>query len=1222
LSRDRDPLTIPLSGLHLIEASAGTGKTYTIAHLVLRLVVEAGLPLEQILVLTFTEAATEELRGRVARRLRQALETHRGMAADDTLLAGWVGSWTDPDLAQARLEAALPDLDRAAIRTIHGFCQRVLRDFAFESGTPFDTELITDEQDLRQAAAQDFWRLRMGAADEAEAAWLIQELPSGPASLLDRLRGALGPAAPRVVPLDRQALADGLAELTQLHQDLQGAWPEAREAVSALLASRSLSQTSYKPTSVAQALSELDALCAGPTPSKLPDKLRLFTPDKLRDSTKKGGETPSHPFFELCGALAALDLAGLNRLRRATLLADALDFIRQELTRRKRERRVTYFDDLLTDTAEALAGPRGPTLAAGIRARWPQALIDEFQDTDLLQYRILNVFYGEALDRDPRLGLYLIGDPKQAIYGFRGADIFTYIAARREARDRERIHTLQTNRRSASGLVQAVNRLFGRVEAPFVYTGDIDFSPVEPGPDADSGPLRIRGRPAVPLLLRWLPLAQGKTTRDGRRLVVEAARELAVTDCARQIAGLLAEPARLAGGDLRAAEIAVLVRSHRDGLAVRDALAQVGVGSVSIGQETVFETEEAEDLTALIAALQPGSGDAALRSALATRSLGWTATTLAGLGGDGAAWEQVLRDFDGYRRLWSERGFMAAMGALIHGLDVPARLRRGPEGERRLTNLLHLVELAQGASREHPGPEALGRWLADRRAHPETGGDAALLRLESDENLVQVVTFHKSKGLEYPVVFIPIPWSGGPKANPDEPVAFHDPASLEPWLDLGSPELDSHRRLRDREDLAERLRLLYVALTRAKRQCVIHWGPVNQAEGSAAAYLLHQGLRDGCAGEPATERMPRLSDAEIRDDLEALVRSAPGCIAVTDLEANGAPIPPGKAPATTPLSPTRFRGTIRDDWRILSFSALTPGQESHQEPERPDHDALPALPESPPPEPDTQDLDPEAGAWVPRAGADTGPPAASHAVEPIFRFPRGARAGHCLHDLLEHLDFRDAEGPGLDLEVQAALTRHGIEPHWAPTLVELVGRVLDTPLTPEGLRLRGLAPEDRRNELEFHFSLDGLEPGALQAVLARHGVPAQVQLPPGRLSGLMKGYVDLVLRLRGRFYVIDYKSNHLGDRVDDYAPPALARAMAEHHYHLQSLIYTLALHRYLGARLPGYDPERHLGGSLYLFLRGMRPELGPERGVLRAWPGRALIEDLDRVFTAPGRPRP
>lgn len=1212
MSDPRDPLRIPLQGLHLIEASAGTGKTYAIAHLVLRLVVEAGLDLERVLVLTFTEAAAEELRGRITRRLRQALDALDGTPTEDPVLLDWVGSLPDPDLARARLEAALAGLDRAAIRTIHGFCQRVLRDFAFESGTPFDTELITDEQDLRQAIAEDFWRRRMGGADRSEAAWLIQVFPEGPQSLLARLNPHLGPGDPMVVDVDRRRLAAGLDALARLHDRLRSTWPAVKTEVSALLLDNpSLSLTSYKPGLVMEALVGMDILCAGPVPFELPPRFPLFTPAKLKGATKKGGTTPTHPFLDLCGELATLDLEGLARARWAALLGDALGFLRAELARRKRERRVTYFDDLLSDTAQALTGPRGPALAARVRDRYPQALIDEFQDTDRLQYQILDAVYGEQLGKDSSLGLYLIGDPKQAIYGFRGADVFAYMAVRRDAQRRGQIHTLDTNRRSSAGLVEAINQLFGRVRAPFIFEGDIDFSRVRPGPNADAASLRIGGKEVTPLSIRWIPPEAGATTRDGRWLLKDSARALAVADCASQITALLAAPARLGDRDLRAADIAVLVRSHRDGLAVREALTRAGVGSVSIGQETVLETEEAEELAALIAALRPGARDGVLRAALATRLLGWSAGELAALdrgGGDTAAWDQTLQRFHGYRRLWQERGFMAALAALIHGLGVPERLLRGPNGERRLTNLLHLMELAQAAAREHPGPEALGRWLAERRMHPEVAGDAALLRLESDENLVQIVTFHKSKGLEYPVVLIPIPWSSGPKPDHGAPVAFHDPESLEARLDLGSPELERHRDLWEREDLAERLRLLYVALTRAQHQCILHWGPVNGAQASAAAYLLHQGCSEGPEAALADERMSGLDAAALRADLEALARAAPGCIAVSDLALGlGPSTAPARDATAADLRPAHFPGTIPDDWHILSFSALAAGR--GEGPGRPDHDALDAEADLvPAPEPTARET---------AIAADGEPWETPWVIEPIFRFPRGVRTGHCLHDLFEHLDFTSADGPDLVREVRAALARHGIEDHWTPTLVELVARVLDSPLTPEGLRLRGLRAEDRRNELEFQFALQDLEPGALARALRRHGVPAEVQLPDGsggRLAGLMRGFIDLVARREGRFYVIDYKSNHLGDRPEDYDRASLERAMTAHHYHLQSLIYTLALHRYLRSRLDGYDYDRHQGGSLYLFLRGMRPGLGTGWGVYPSRPSRALIDELDQLL--------
>ncbi|WP_295447591.1 exodeoxyribonuclease V subunit beta [uncultured Thiodictyon sp.] len=1237
-----DALTIPLLGLHLIEASAGTGKTYAIAHLVLRLVLD-GRRVDEVLVLTFTEAATEELRERIARRLREARAVLTAPppngAPRDPLLAATLAQQGDATLALARLDAAIASLDRAAIRTIHGFCGRVLKDFAFESGAPFDAELITDEQDLRQAAAQDFWRRRMAGADGEEAAWLLAEWPGGPDGLLSALAAHLGRAAPRLLPAATGDYERLRQSLLRLHGELAAAWPGARAAVTALLRDNpSLSLTSYKPGAVAEGIAAMDAYCNGLPTSQPPERLVLFTPDKLKGATKKKGTTPEHPFFGLCERLAAIDPDTLDRARRAATLIAAYGALRADLVRLKDERRVIYFDDLLTRTAQALAGPRGVALAARVRAAHPVALIDEFQDTDDLQYRILQGLYGNQ----PATGLFLIGDPKQAIYGFRGADIFTYIAARRQAQGAGQVHTLDTNRRSAAALVQAVNQLFGRVKAPFIFEPDIRFEPVAAGSDADRSPLSIEGQTAGALVFRWLPLTADNATKKGDRIVAEAARRAAVQDCAQQIADLLRGAAagrtRVGERALRAGDIAVLVRKHGDGLLVRDALAALDIGCVSIGQETVFDSEEAEDLAALLDALAPGAGETRVRTALATRLLGWTAAELAALGEaqwDGAAddgtaaadarWGAVLGRFDGYREAWRNRGFMAALDALIHGEQVPERLRRGPDGERRLTNLLHLTELAQAASREHQGHEGLTRWLAQRRrGEGERGGEAALLRLESDENLVQIVTFHKSKGLEYPVVFLPLPWSKGRDPSSREPVAFHDRATLAACLDLGSPDQAAHRGLEAEEDLAERLRLLYVAVTRARHRCVIHWGPVNDAEGSAAAYLLHQGPN----GEPAAGRMSGLDNAALRAEVERL-----GADLAADLTGNGAANwagsirvedvaldrAPGAAPAPGPvptLSAAVFRGLIPDDWRLLSFSALAQGRDV----ERPDYDAIVPLP-------DLQSgalAAPEAQSAAAVASDAAG---AASPPDPIFSFPRGARAGHCLHDLFEHLDFRTATGPTLERAATAALARHGLEPHWSATLVELVGRVLDTPLGPQTLQLRDLSPRDRRTELEFHFALDGFDPAALNAVLAAHQVPTLGALSRARggagrlgLSGLMKGFVDLVIRVDGRFYILDYKSNHLGDSLDDYGPAGLAAAMVRHGYHLQYLIYTVALHRYLRRRLRDYDYDQAFGGVRYLFLRGMRPSAGQSRGVFAARPDRALIADLDRLFGAAGKP--
>jgi exodeoxyribonuclease V beta subunit len=1189
----RDPLTLDLSGLHLIEASAGTGKTYTITHLVLRLV-ELGQEIGQILVLTFTEAATQELRERIARRLREARHALSGRAPEDPVLAAWTDTLDDQVVALARVEQAIADLDRSAIHTIHGFCQRVLRDYAFESGTAFDAELIQDESELRQTAAQDFWRRRLGQADAAEAAWLLGQFKAGPASLLTLLDRHLRGSAPEVLAPEPEGLSAELARLDMLAQHMAAAWPESREAVSAILETdRALHRNKYRAASVATAIAEMDRLANDPGALAGGgfQHLHLFTATKLAASIRGGHSTPTHPFFDLCDALTGLDPESLARRRRAALLAEALAAIRGGLARAKHALRVTFFDDLLTQTAEALEGPQGPALAASLRRDYPHALIDEFQDTDDLQYRIFRRIYAGVDAPDARVGLYLIGDPKQAIYAFRGADVFTYMAARRHAQDQGCIHTLGQNHRSASALVKAVNQIFGRAAQPFIFDSDIPFEPVEPGPRADEKPLTIDGAPPTPLVIRWLPLVDEAATRNGRRLAADPARELAADDCARQIAALLGGRARLGDAPLQARDVAVLVRSHKDGAMVRRALSRHGIDSVSIGPETVFESEEAEDLAAILAALRPGAGDAAVRTALATRTLGWTLDGLARSDDADGEWAEVLADFAGYRETWRRQGFMAAFTALLHARDCPARLRRGEHGERRLSNLLQLAELAQAAAPEHPGPEALMRWLADRRAEPRAAGDAALLRLESDENLVQVVTFHKSKGLEYAVVFVPMPWGSARPSGTTDPLLFHDRETLAACLDLGSDDHSAHRRLADEESLAEGLRLLYVALTRARKRCVIHWGPVNQTEGSAGAWLLHQGPD----GPPVVERMKVMGADALRSDLEALASSAPECIALEELAPDTGTAPAASHADTPELRAAVFQGRVPDRWRLLSFSGLAGGPTE----ERPDHDPL-----TPGETPDSESL----LAPDERVAA---PP------DPIYRFPRGVRAGHCLHGLFETLDFRETDAKLLREAARDALARHGIDPEWSETLATLARRVLDTPLTTAGLRLAGVGPEDRRNELEFHFSIDGFDPAALAGVLRRHGLTDADGIAGEPVDGLVKGFVDLVLRADGRFYVVDYKSNHLGDHPDDYDAEGLARAMDQHRYRLQLLIYTLALHRWLTGRLPGYDYDSHQGGSLYLFLRGMRPELGHARGVYHARPSRALIEDLDGLFGHP-----
>jgi exodeoxyribonuclease V beta subunit len=1186
-----DPLTLPLRGLHLIEASAGTGKTYTIATLYLRLLL-SGVAIDRLLVVTYTNAAVEELRERIRRRVAEAmtsLESGEAGEAQDPVLGDLLRRLTDRAGARVLLAEAVTRMDEAAVHTIHGFCQRALQEHAFESRAPFEAEFLTEEETLRREIAADFWRRRVAAMDAEGAAWVCAQW-ANPSKLLAEIAAGLSRDDLRLIP---EAAVVGLETAEQrrggLFGEMRALWADGRpEVVEILTSSGALNRRSYTKGIVTRAVKAMDELMArSQAPAELPRDFDRFTPALLTEKTTLGRTPPAHPFFDLCGELSELGET-LASLRRAAFLTEARDFVRTELDRRKAAASQLFFDDLLRRLDAALGGAGGDVLARKLRERYPVALIDEFQDTDPVQYSIFRRLYAGH----PACGLYLIGDPKQAIYAFRGADIFTYIRARRDAAAEGAQHTLDTNWRSSSRLVSAVNRLFERSPAPFIYDADIPFVPVNPGPRADDEPLRILGAEPPPLHFWFLPLTEENGTKSSR-ITKEAAVDTAADVCAGRIADLLnlADEGKATLGDrkLAARDIAVLVRTHREGTRMQLALRQVGVTSVTLSQDSVFLTEEAGELSQVLEAVADGADEALIRGAATTRLLGVPLSELALLASDERRWDDLVERFQGYRERWRGRGFMNALQALLHGERVAARLLSYPDGERRLTNLLQLAELAQMAEREHPGPDGLLRWFADSRAESPQGNEAAQLRLESDEDLVQIVTMHKCKGLEYPVVFIPFPWSSFESKK--GPVLFHHPDDLGACLDLGSALQDRHRDLARKEELAQRLRLLYVAVTRAKRLCYLCWGPVNQAEGSALAWLLHP---DPGQEAPASS-MAGLEPEAVRADLESLADESLGAVAVEDL-----PPTPGSArrtrmrdPAT--LSARASQRQIPRDWRIASYSWLAG---SGSEPERPDYDQA-------------QTTEP-GDAQSPDAGP----------AEGIFLFPRGIESGYFFHALFEQLDFPAAKGDELGNRIVALLEQYGIDPTWGPVVESTVGHLLDTPLEDaQPLRLRDLAACERLNELEFHFSFGRLDADVLRDALSDFEGYRETAdgLAFESVRGLMKGYIDLVFRHQGRYYVADYKSNHLGDRLTDYEAAGIARAMRGHRYHLQYLIYTLALHRYLRRRLSGYDYERHFGGVYYLFLRGMRPESGPRRGVYHARPPGELIERLDGLLVGERR---
>jgi exodeoxyribonuclease V beta subunit len=1168
-------LDFPLTGMRLIEASAGTGKTYTIANLYLRHIV-AGRELGQVLVVTFTTAATDELRGRIRARLFETLELlGRDRESDDPFLAALVAQIREggeKDLAARRLRLAVRAMDEAAVYTIHSFCQRALSELAFHSGQPFRLEVLTDDRELWRQAIQDWWRRTTYPLDAARLR-LLNAAVGDLEAFRQLLEPLLGPQRRRLLPEagDLASLLDRGDTLGSAIRSLGARWRADGERLKGILrGSRALSRaqkSAYRPDRLDGALQVVDDRLGSGESSLPPEVFDVLTAGCIaRHRLKKPDPELDDPFFADCEDLS-LDLQRLERDLRAAALAEAADSARRQVRAGKDAAQRLSFDDLLTEMQAALTGPGADALAAALRQQFPVAMIDEFQDTDPVQYGIFRRLYqgwGEG-------GLIMIGDPKQAIYGFRGGDIFTYMEAKSDV-GVESVYTLETNWRSTPQVVKAVNALFGnRPRDAFVYGSAIPFAPVEAA-RREHRPLSEDGRTRPALTLWTLPVAHSDSGA-AKTLSKEDARALTHATVAGEIARLIEAGrrgrARIGDRPLAPGDIAVLVRGAFEAAELREVLAERGVHAVSVSRDGVFASAEASALQMLLAAIQTPRDRDCARLALTCPLLAKDYVEVDRILRSEQAWADWVDALLTLHETWQRRGFMAMFQRMLRVMGVAESLSREPRAERRLTNLLHLGELLQQAAKGHAGMDALLVWLRRQREEPAT--DEAELRLESDEALVQIVTIHASKGLEYPVVLVPYLWGCKPRTTKGL-LAFHRDG--EPCLDAGSDALDDHLRLAERERLAEDLRLAYVALTRAESALYLVWGRAGTRDGhagqTALGYLLHPHQQSSRLVAELPDAFAGLTD--ITPDLERLASAADGEILIAPLpESADADGTIATAPPAVPLA-RRFRGRIATDWRISSFSALT--RQTHA---------------------------------VPTAIRDETAP------DPGLRFPAGSDAGSYLHLLLEELDFEGDVAAQVLVHSARIAPRFGLDhDRWGRDAATLLERVTRTALDGTGLRLAGIGGRRRLNELEFDLSTGAVDVPALNRLLCEMAAEPPPVLPIATFRGIVNGVIDLVFAYRGRYFIADYKSNFLGGRFDDYDAAKLGAAVRERRYDLQYLLYTLALHRYLGRRLPGYDYERHFGGVLYLFLRAMRPETGPRCGVFFDRPAPEVIATLDQ----------
>jgi exodeoxyribonuclease V beta subunit len=1199
--RARDPyLDIPLHGLQLIEASAGTGKTFTLATLVTRLVVERDLRVGQILAVTFTDAATQELRERL--RLRLALAARLAAA-----LIGNPAAHADSRDAEvaltrelilrrlqhesgaslhARLQRAEREIDLAAVFTIHGFCARALAEHALDTGQAFDPpEMIGSDRPLHDELATDLWR---GFGADALDAQLLQTLWHTPSALAKDLDALLH--ATRLLPEPAASVPDPLPELQRAGGTLREAFADHGDDLHAQLlaaiAGKVIHGNTYKATLPDELWRALRRWCAhGDANREIDHRIDRLTPAKLRDKTNKGKHhaTPASP---LCDAVAVyLDAAAQRREWLAAQAIGLLHRVRgdaaQRLARLKQMRRLQSYDDLIDGVALALDGAHGELFASKLRKQFAVALVDEFQDTDARQWSIFRrVFAAGSDDAPASTGLFLIGDPKQAIYRFRGGDVHTYLAAAKQA---ALAPLLAHNFRSRPALLRALATLYAQAErhapegeGPFVDER-IRFHAVSAGAGIDDSDYQRHGKAAPALIVRVLP------DDDGKPWKADDSRALATTACVAEIHALLSDAragrAGIDGKPVQPGDISVLVRSHNEATRIQSALVTAGIPAVAAGKQSLFATAEAGELLALFEALLRPDDEGRLRAALATMLLGLDAADIARLDCDGERHRELQLDALAWRERWQRSGPLALVVDLCAA--NAERLLTLVDGERRLTNLLQLGEALQEADRRALGLHGLVDWLRLATAEADSDDEQQLLRLESDARRVQIVTLHKSKGLEYPLVFLPYVGIGR-----DAKVGHHcdvpdiDGRSLH-WHVGGEAHAAAWHdasEVAKLEQRAEEARLLYVGLTRAQHALWLATGPLYHGHDTALAPMLADlaalGGGDGIVVEPGAVVAPF------------------------------APLPP--APAGALPAARTLQRVLSRDWWVYSFTQLS------------NADAGDVAVTSVASERGAAD-EPESLSMPDGSMADIG----MNDARMIDRRFSGSRFGNVLHDALEHVDFtawsdwRGGNPPPAQADALAdALRAEGYADadldDGIATLTSLIGNTLTVAL-PEGGRLCDLPADARRAELEFHFALQPTSVEALLALLHAHDV-----LPERhafglrrRLEGLMTGKIDLTYTAGGRYYLLDYKSN----RLPDYAPASLAQAMVRSEYDLQALVYTLALHRWLRFRLgDAYDYARDFGGVRYLFSRGLEAGNHDPRGIHAWMPPVELVNALDALF--------
>nr|WP_314738736.1 exodeoxyribonuclease V subunit beta [uncultured Haemophilus sp.] len=1208
-------LTLPLNCSSLIEASAGTGKTHTIKNLYLRLLLGIShndeplqpLTVEQILVVTFTKAATEELKDRIRENIQQCYAFFsaqlNGQAVENNdFFADLYEQVEKKEEALLRLRIAEREIDLASVFTIHSFCQKMLYQFAFDSGISFEFELQQNEQHLLERLAQEVWREQFYPMSLDETAVVAEELKT-PQNTLEAVRAYLTEALPDL-SAEQQSINEQFTSHLQGYQQLlvevRQYWQTHRaEIVEPIIfelnkkyktgEKKALNRRSYQMRYVENWLKSLDAWAESNAIYFPTDHFSRFCQDFLVEKAEEGAEPLSSAHFAKNQAFLTAYQTQYENKQKSLLLYQFLMRLREKLADYKASHTEKSFDDLLIMLNQALKGSRGKQLASQIRQQFPFAMIDEFQDTDQTQYDIFRQIY--MADEGQNQGFIMIGDPKQSIYKFRGADIFTYLEAASHA-DEQR--TLDKNWRSLPKVVDAVNQLFAFPadceHPPFLYNG-IAFQPVQAKTATDN----LIGSENVVCYLQ--------PEFDESEAAEHCADQIQQQLQAMQVGEIYLQNVKDQSSTLfEAKDIAVLVRSVNQAKLIKKALAKRGLKSVFLSERSrVYESEIAPELAWLLKACLNPYHQNTLLCTLGSSLWGLTAAQIYQLKNDEREWESYVDKFVHYQEVWQKQGVLPMLHQLFLQEGIIERLKARPNADRLLTDLFHLAEILQSAMQEVENESSLVRWYEQTLNDAENGDDTHTLRLESEEALIKIVTIHGSKGLQYPIVWLPFIGKNSASVKASALSLYHDENAQKHW-DFGGNN-EEIKTLKNKAEFAEDLRLLYVALTRAESQLNLILPARFQKGWNSVHYLLSNGeIALNEKAETTQETTAYLAEKGLDCEVKVLEETAQERYWSPEQES---PIS---------LQVREFNYTIATtQGQITSFSALsnyndwaldTHGKGQAQE------DYLAQIGDF------TQDYDNQTASeeaifeQLEQAGEIE--PENANSLN-AYQFPHSTKVGNILHRFWEHFDFEQAVTTE---DVAPICEQLNLDEKWLEPLQEWLEQVRSTPFSPDEFALSEISSATRLNEWQFFLRLqneEGLR--KLNQLLQQHSELAKA-LPPlqlPQLSGYVRGFIDCIAKVKGKFYVIDYKSNFLGYLPQDYRPSRLLKTIGQYRYDLQYLLYALAVHRYLRSRLgESYDYEQHFGGVAYLFLRGMNGE--PHSGVYFDKPNKELIDELDLLF--------